>query len=168
MPERIFNPILAYFRPSEPLGGVFVTLQFILTAIAAWFSGLPPDTQILGAAMFFDYFTGAYAAKKEGRWSGKVGLDGLIKKVIIGTLILVLQWIAKLSGTGGPIVFALTFSVCLNEGKSTISNIRRIGIEVDNIFDAVLSRMKSTNDARLGPATPKPEEPSSKQENGHG
>lgn len=171
MPERILKPILAFLSPSSPPHWAVTLALSTLAAIATWFAGLPPITQIFGYAMLFDYLTGAEAAEQLGFWEWRKGIKGLISKCVFGALNLILLKISILSGPGGATLYnALTLAMCVNEGKSGLDNLKRRGYSSAPIFEAVLSRITIISESRIRAAVPaKPEEPdSSKQENGHG
>ena len=169
MPERLVKPIWMYLAPSEPPTFLMAALQFLIGALLSWVSGLPPAVQILGIAMFFDYLTGAFAAEAEGKWSWGKGVHGIVKKAIIGIGAVLLHKVTVIAGGGQMIASGLTYCLCFNDGKSSITNLRRMGVEVDAVFDAVLSRLRIQNDSsRLGMATQQIDEGSGKREGGNG
>ena len=169
MPERLVKPVWMYLAPSEPPTFLMAVAQFLLGALLSWVNGLPPAVQILGIAMFFDYLTGAFAAEVEGKWTWGRGIHGIVKKAIIGLGAVLLHKVTMIAGGGQAIASGLTYCLCFNDGKSILTNLRRMGVEVDAVFDAVLSRLRIQNDtSRLGMATQRIDEGSGKREDGNG
>lgn len=152
MPQRLLKPILAFLLPSDPPHWAIALVLSIIGGFATWFAGLPPVTQIYGWAMFADYMTGVEAAEAMGVWEWKKGIRGILSKCVWGSLNLILLKITYIAGGGDTIYNTLTVALCVNEGKSTVDNLRKRGYVVDAIFDAVLSRFKLPNESRPGAA----------------
>jgi len=156
MPHRL-HTFLAALLPSDPPSIAHVVYAFAVGAIAAWYATLWPVTKILGLALAADFLTGAIAADRADEWNRDKGWKGLKNKIVVGVVGIMLQKVGQLAGPNAELICGgLLASLCLNEGRSILRNLRRAGYALDTVFDAVLSRVKVQNDTRLGMEEVKP------------
>ncbi len=151
------HAILASAIPSDPPPAAHFVWAFLVGATAAWYATLWPVTKILGLALAADFITGAVAADRKDKWDWAQGWKGIKSKIAVGIVGVMLQKVGELAGPNAePICGGLLASLCLNEGRSILRNLRRNGYALDTTFDAILTRVKSANDARLGVDDGKP------------
>ena len=153
MPLVLAKFLFGYLSPSDPPTILALSLSSLAMSFWTIFVGMPPMIQILAIAMLADFLTGWYAADLKGEWSKSVALRGIAKKSLMAVLSLLVLLVVKIAGSGDLIFVVLMTALCITEGKSILVNLRRGEIEIDLVFDAVLSRFGATNAARLGPAT---------------
>ena len=90
-----------------------------------------------------DYLTGLMAAAVEKKLSSEVGFHGIIKKVVIFSLVAVGHIIdAYVIQNGSVLRTAVIFFYLSNEGISILENASRIGIPVPEKLKAVLEQLQ--------------------------
>lgn len=116
---------------------------------------------ILALLMIFDYITGIIIAIKEGKFSYKQGILGVVKKLsyimILATGYLVdylVNYLSKRVGldfqTYGSLGFVVTFYLLGNEGISLCYNWSSLGLPVPKTLMIIFEKFKSiSNDGNL-------------------
>lgn len=146
MPMRVIKPILSYLGPSEAPGPVFVGFNLIAAGVASWltpwsaaFAGLPVSFQVLVWAMAVDYITGAYACKKNGgRFSWRVGADGIVRKAVLASTVYVVGWkILPLLGPLEQLASMIAYAFAINELGSVVTHLKNGRFQVPPIIDDV-------------------------------
>ncbi|MCX4307616.1 MAG: phage holin family protein [Acetatifactor sp.] len=90
-----------------------------------------------------DYLTGLMAAAVEKKLSSEVGFHGIIKKVVIFSLVAVGHIIdAYVIQNGSVLRTAVIFFYLSNEGISILENASRIGLPVPDKLKAVLEQLQ--------------------------
>lgn len=168
MPISPMKLLFAFLMPSDPPRILALSLSSL--AMSAWtiFLGMPPMVQILAIAMLADFLTGWYAAELHGEWNKSRAIRGIAKKGLMAILSLLVFSVVQIAGSGDLIFVVLMTALCITEGKSILVNLRRGEIEIDLVFDAVLSRFGAANAARLGPATQNQSKTEKPEERGNG
>ena len=93
-----------------------------------------------------DYLTGLMAAAMEKKLSSEVGFHGIIKKVVIFSLVAVGHIIdAYVIQNGSVLRTAVIFFYLSNEGISILENASRIGIPVPEKLKAVLEQFQKSD-----------------------
>lgn len=116
--------------------------SMLLWLFGAWDIAL----QVMVGAMCIDYLSGLMAAKKEKKWSSRIGIYGIYKKV--GMLLCVV--IANLVDmvTGSNIVrTAIILFLIGNEGISVLENLGRLGVPIPQKLLDVLIQLKGNGES---------------------
>ena len=106
--------------------GLLVCLGGLGGAIAWVLGGFDPGMQWLLIFIAVDYFTGTAAAFKTGQWSSSSGFRGLLKKVVILSIVAICNGIDQVTGAGIVRTAAIS-ALCLNEAGSILENFDRLG-----------------------------------------
>lgn len=115
--------------------GISITGTLIAKLLGGWDMAL----QTLVLFMIMDYFTGVYRAYKDKVLSSTVGIDGILKKVMLLLVVAVAVGIDNVTGAQGIIRLATIWFYIGMEGISILENAARSGIPVpEKIKDALL------------------------------
>ncbi len=127
------------------------TIQFTFAGIGAWLGwflgGLDGLIYALVAFVTIDYITGVLRAIAEKELSSEIGARGVIKKVLIFTMVGIGHIIDShiLSG-GSAIRTAVIFFYLSNEGVSILENASAIGLPIPDGLATVLKQLRSKGD----------------------
>jgi toxin secretion/phage lysis holin len=109
------------------------------TVIAKWLGGWDMATQVLVMFMTMDYLTGISRAFKDKVLSSAVGIDGILKKIMILFVVAVAVGIDNITGAQGVVRLATIWFYIGMEGISILENAARIGVPIpEKIKDALL------------------------------
>ena len=89
--------------------------------------GIDVAVQWLFVFVVFDYLLGIAAACKTHVWSSAKGFKGIIKKVVIFSIVCVGNGLDQVLGTGGTLRNAAIAAYCVNEAGSILENLGRLG-----------------------------------------
>ena len=118
---------------------IAIGISVVGTVIAKWLGGWDMATQVLVMFMIMDYMTGVYRAYKDKVLSSAVGIDGILKKVMILFIVAVAVGIDNMTGASGVVRLATIWFYVGMEGISILENAARSGIPIpEKIKDALL------------------------------
>lgn len=125
---------------------MLTTMQIALTAAGGyigWFlGGWDGFLYALVAFVIIDYVTGIMVAVVEKRLSSDVGARGILKKMVIFSLVAMGHIIdAELIKSGSAIRTAVIFFYLSNEGISILENSARIGLPIPAKLKMVLEQL---------------------------
>jgi len=120
--------------------------QGIFSTLGAWLAfflgGWDSLLYTLVAFTMIDYGTGVLCAAFEKKMSSKVGMRGIIKKILIFLLVGVAHIVDyQLIGESGIVRTAVILFFLSNEGLSLLENACRIGLPIPPKLKAVLSQL---------------------------
>lgn len=97
----------------------------------------------LTAFVIIDYLTGFLAAAQEHRLSSNRGFKGILKKILIFTVVGMghLLDTALLGGSGAPLRSAMIFFYLANEGLSIFENLAALGVPVPKRLKQVVAEL---------------------------
>lgn len=118
---------------------IAVGVSFCGVAVARWLGGWDMGLQVLVLFMAMDYMTGISRAYKDKELSSAIGIDGILKKIMILFIVAVAVGIDNVTGAQGLIRQASVWFYIGMEGISILENAARIGVPIpDKIKDALL------------------------------
>lgn len=122
------------------------TLQIAVAAVGGYIGyflgGWDGFLYALVAFVVIDYLTGVIVAILEKRLSSEVGFRGIIKKVLIFSLVTVAHIIdSQLIQTGNAVRTAVIFFYLSNEGISIVENAAKIGLPIPLKLKTVLEQL---------------------------
>lgn len=125
---------------------IWTNIQISITAIGGWLGwllgGLDGFLYALIAFVAIDYITGVMLAIIEKRLSSEVGAKGILKKVLIFTLVALGHIIdTHIIGEGSVIRTAVIFFYLSNEGISILENIGKIGLPIPEKLKTILEQL---------------------------
>lgn len=126
-------------------------LQFMFAGLGAWLGwflgGYDGFIYALVALVTIDYITGVMRAFVEKQLSSEIGARGIVKKVLIFTLVGIGHTIdSQVLGGGNAIRTAVIFFYLSNEGVSILENAVAIGLPVPEGLSMVLKQLRSGGD----------------------
>lgn len=127
---------------------IWKNLQLVFAAIGGalgWFlGGFDGFIYALVAFVAIDYITGVMRAFIEKRLSSDIGARGIIKKVLIFTLIGIGHILdSQVLGNGSAIRTAIIFFYLSNEGLSILENVVAIGLPIPGRLKTLLEQLDS-------------------------
>lgn len=118
---------------------IAVGVSFCGVAAAKLLGGWDMGLQVLVLFMIMDYMTGISRAYKDKELSSAVGIDGILKKIMILFIVAVAVGIDNVTGANGIIRQASIWFYIGMEGISIMENAARIGVPIpEKIKDALL------------------------------
>lgn len=119
-----------------------------LGAWLGWFLGSYDGfIYALVALVTIDYITGVMRAFVEKQLSSEIGVRGIVKKVLIFTLVGIGHTIdSQVLGGGNAIRTAVIFFYLSNEGLSILENAVVIGLPIPDKLKVVLEQLRSEGD----------------------
>ncbi len=118
---------------------IAVGVSFCGVAVARFLGGWDMGLQVLVLFMVMDYLTGISRAYKDKELSSAVGIDGILKKMMILFIVAVAVGIDNVTGANGIIRQASIWFYIGMEGISIMENAARIGVPIpEKIKDALL------------------------------
>lgn len=95
----------------------------------------------LTAFVIIDYLTGVLAAAQQQRLSSARGFRGILKKILIFTVVGMghLLDTALLGGSGAPLRSAMIFFYLANEGLSIFENLAALGVPIPKRLKQVVA-----------------------------
>lgn len=118
---------------------IAVGVSFCGVAVARFLGGWDMGLQVLVLFMIMDYMTGISRAYKDKELSSAVGIDGILKKIMILFIVAVAVGIDNVTGANGIIRQASIWFYIGMEGISIMENAARIGVPIpEKIKDALL------------------------------
>lgn len=151
---------------------VIEVLSAIAGAILSFFADLPPVIWVLIAVMTLDFVTGLITGAmgksmktETGRLSSHAAFIGLLKKVLIITIVLLAALVDRAVAMTADIQFtAVVWAVCLwfiaSEGLSIIENVASIGIPIPKVLRQALEILREK-----GEGTKEPEDTTEEKKN---
>lgn len=116
-----------------------IGVAFCGTAVANFLGGWDMTLSVLILFMTLDYMTGITRAFKDKELSSAVGIDGILKKMMILFVVAVAVGIDNVTGAQGLIRQASVWFYIGMEGISILENAARIGVPIpEKIKDALL------------------------------
>ena len=115
-----------------------------LGAVLGWFfGGLDTLLYILVVFVAVDYLTGVFAAFFQRKVSSRIGVKGIMKKVLIFLLVGIGNGVDMALGIdGAPVRTAVIFFYLSNEGISILENAARMGLPVPAVLKKVLGELQ--------------------------
>ncbi len=92
---------------------------------------------VLVTLMVLDYISGVLAAWYGKRLDSKVGLKGIVKKVLMLLLMAVAHQVDVLTGTQGVVRNAVIWFLAANEGLSILENAGECGLTIPILSNAL-------------------------------
>jgi toxin secretion/phage lysis holin len=109
------------------------------TVVAKLLGGWDMGLQVLVLFMAMDYVTGISRAFKDKVLSSAIGIDGILKKIMILFVVAVAVGIDNITGAQGVVRLATIWFYIGMEGISILENAARIGVPIpEKIKDALL------------------------------
>ncbi|WP_096199105.1 phage holin family protein [Bacillus sp. FJAT-45350] len=102
--------------------------------------------QVLIVFIIIDYVTGLIAAVYSGKLSSKVGFKGIIKKVMILSIVTVAHGLDIILGGFNFLRDVVIYFYILNELLSIIENAGRIGLPLPNVIKKAVEVLKKKDD----------------------
>lgn len=126
---------------------ILTVLQLALVTIGGWFGwflgGYDGFLYALVAFVAVDYVLGVFCAVLEKRLSSEIGAKGIIRKVVIFSLVGVAHIIdGNIIGSGSAIRTAVIFFYLSNEGISILENAAVLGLPIPEKLVDVLEQLK--------------------------
>lgn len=123
-------------------------LQFMFAGLGAWLGwflgGYDGFIYALVALVTIDYITGVMRAFVEKQLSSEIGARGIVKKVLIFTLVGIGHTIdSQVLGSGNAIRTAVIFFYLSNEGISILENSVAMGLPIPDKLRMVLEQLRS-------------------------
>lgn len=123
-------------------------LQFMFAGLGAWLGwflgGYDGFIYALVALVTIDYITGVMRAFVEKQLSSEIGARGIVKKVLIFTLVGIGHTIdSQVLGGGSAIRTAVIFFYLSNEGISILENSVAMGLPIPDKLRTVLEQLRS-------------------------
>lgn len=103
---------------------------------------------ILLAFVFFDYFSGVYAAWKEQTLSSRIGIEGIARKVFIFAMIAVAHLVDTALGDQHIFRDATIWFYLANELLSIIENAGRAGFPIPEPIQRAVGVLKGKGEAK--------------------
>ena len=121
-------------------------LQFMVAGLGAWLGWFLGSYDgfiyALVALVTIDYITGVMRAFVEKQLSSEIGVRGIVKKVLIFTLVGIGHIIdSQVLGNGGAIRTAVIFFYLSNEGISILENAAHIGLPIPEKLKNALEQL---------------------------
>jgi toxin secretion/phage lysis holin len=121
-------------------------LQFMFAGLGAWLGwflgGYDGFIYTLVALVTIDYITGVMRAFVEKQLSSEIGARGIVKKVLIFTLVGIGHTIdSQVLGGGNAIRTAVIFFYLSNEGISILENAAHIGLPIPEKLKNALKQL---------------------------
>lgn len=114
-------------------------VAFCGTVVARWLGGWDMALSSLVLFMALDYMTGISRAYKDKELSSAVGIDGILKKMMILIMVAVAVVIDNITGANGLIRQASVWFYIGMEGISILENAACLGVPIpEKIKDALL------------------------------
>lgn len=106
--------------------------------------------------MIIDYLTGFLAAAQQHRLSSAQGFKGILKKILIFTVVGMghLLDTALLGGSGAPLRSAMIFFYLANEGLSIFENLTALGVPIPKRLKQVVAELGEDNPAATDKKSP--------------
>ena len=125
------------FMPLEKK--VALSIAAVGTIIAKLLGGWDMGLQYLVLFMAIDYVTGISRAFKDKVLSSEIGINGILKKVMILFIVAVAVGIDNVTGAQGVVRLATIWFYMGMEGISILENAAKLGVPIpDKIKDALL------------------------------
>lgn len=123
-------------------------LQFMFAGLGAWLGwflgGYDGFIYALVALVTIDYITGVMRPFVEKQLSSEIGARGIVKKVLIFTLVGIGHTIdSQVLGSGNAIRTAVIFFYLSNEGISILENSVAMGLPIPDKLRMVLEQLRS-------------------------
>ncbi len=123
-------------------------LQFMVAGLGAWLGWFLGSYDgfiyALVALVTIDYITGVMRAFVEKQLSSEIGARGIVKKVLIFTLVGIGHTIdSQVLGGGSAIRTAVIFFYLSNEGISILENAVAMGLPIPDKLRMVLEQLRS-------------------------
>lgn len=133
---------------------IFKYLCAVAGAVAGFFGAWPAALTILLVMMSVDYLTGLIVAARgkspkseTGKLSSKAGFEGLLKKGIILTIVLMATLLDKAVGNASMVFQTATvFYYIANEGLSILENADLMGVPFPAFIRERLESMREQKD----------------------
>lgn len=127
---------------------IWTYIQMAFAAIGGWLGwflgGFDGFLYALVTFVVIDYVTGLMCAILEKKLSSVIGARGILKKVVIFTLVGVAHIIdSRIIGDGSAIRTAVIFFYLSNEGISIIENASKIGLPIPQKLKDILAQLNS-------------------------
>jgi toxin secretion/phage lysis holin len=121
-------------------------LQFMVAGLGAWLGWFLGSYDgfiyALVALVTIDYITGVMRAFVEKQLSSEIGVRGIVKKVLIFTLVGIGHTIdSQVLGGGNTIRTAVIFFYLSNEGVSILENAAHIGLPIPEKLKNALEQL---------------------------
>lgn len=131
----------------------------IMAAAGAYFHELMFPVLILAAVMLLDYVSGMTRAWASKELSSRIGVLGIIKKLLYlfaVVVAVVVDWVIQTAAAkaginvGGVYLFGLlvTIWLILNECISILENISELGVPIPVFLQKMIERLKQTTESR--------------------
>lgn len=119
-----------------------------LTGVGSYlFGGWSALLEVLFALIIFDYVTGIFASGIEGKLSSKIGTKGILKKLLLVSMVAVAHFVDMILGTGGNVIRDATIGFfAANELLSIIENAGRAGIKLPPILTRSVDLLREKQD----------------------
>ncbi|MBS4021700.1 MAG: phage holin family protein [Dethiobacter sp.] len=125
-----------------------LTFSVIGAYVGYFLGGWDGFLYALVAFVVADYVTGVMVAVLERKLSSDIGFRGILKKVMIFTLVAVAHTIdSRILGDGSAIRTAVIFFYLSNEGISILENASIIGLPIPQKLQKVLAQLSGKGDA---------------------
>ena len=109
------------------------------------FGGLDVLFTTLLVCVVIDYITGVAAAFYNGKVNSETGFRGILKKVVILSIVALAHWIGQAANVPGIRDVVVGFYIA-NEGISILENAGRMNVPVCKGFAKYLEQLKSKED----------------------
>ena len=119
-----------------------------ISGIASFvFGGLDMLFKTLLICIVIDYLTGVLAALYEKRLNSEVGFKGILKKVVILTIVALAHWIGQATGISGIRDLVIGFYIA-NEGISVLENAGRMNVPVCRNLTQYLEQLRNKEESQ--------------------
>lgn len=112
------------------------------TVVAKLLGGWDMGLQVLVLFMAMDYVTGISRAFKDKVLSSAIGIDGILKKIMILFIVAVAVGIDNITGAQGVVRLAAIWFYIGMEGISILENAARIGVPIPEKLRESLLQIK--------------------------
>jgi toxin secretion/phage lysis holin len=127
--------------------GFAAIMTFVTVALGGWDKLL----YVFITFIVLDYITGILSAISQGKLSSQIGLQGIIKKIMLLCLVWVATCLDSFIAPGSPwIRTVVLYFIIANEGLSIIENISLAGVPVPDFIKKVLLQVQDQAETKSG------------------
>ena len=119
-----------------------ISLSSIWTGFIYLVGGIDIAFKSLVIVVIIDYITGVITAIKYKKLNSKVGLWGIIKKVLYFMMVALAVIIDRITGSNGTIRNLVIYFLIANDGLSILENSAKIGVPIPKKLIDILEQLK--------------------------
>lgn len=128
------------------LQGILASISVVLGTICSFcFVDVDVFLTTLITMLVIDYITGITAAYMNNELSSKIGLKGIIKKVLRLIIVAAAVQVDRVTGAHGYIRNTVILFFIANEGISILENAGKCGVPIPKKFLEVLEQLQEKN-----------------------